>query len=151
MNDQDDGSVENWEQKAYFPPVVARFSSDERYLDWIRNYRDRQRDLRMMCFFASEEMLETFLELLLCRGTVNWHPHWWCQTREGEVLDPTLPQFEDLGDIIVYRRIDESKADLLPTGKCPNCGEFCFNHRSVCSNACEREYAAYVMRSFWDG
>ncbi len=31
-----------------------------------------------------------------------------------------------------------------PTGMCPNCGGLCYNHASVCSDACGNEFAAYL-------
>ena len=31
-----------------------------------------------------------------------------------------------------------------PTGKCPNCGGYCYEGATLCSDRCEHEYMAYL-------
>jgi len=75
-------------------------------------------------------------------GDVRPWPHWWAVTLEGQVVDPTADQFPSA---LEYRPHDESLGD--PTGRCPNCGGLCHDHRYLCSDACERDYAAYLNES----
>lgn len=32
----------------------------------------------------------------------------------------------------------------LPTGKCPNCGNFCYEGNYLCSGKCTKEYMTYL-------
>lgn len=74
--------------------------ASERYRDWIARYVARHGgDVWMRCLEASEEMVATFPELRLVKGTAvstvsgkRWC-HAWVETAEGEVLDPTATQF----------------------------------------------------------
>ena len=50
--------------------------------------------------------------------------HWWLQTKEGEIIDPTAIQFPTKGHG-VYDPWDETQK--APTGMCPNCGEYCYD------------------------
>ncbi len=41
------------------------------------------------------------------------------------------------------------KPDLpngLPTGKCPNCGNMCYNDEFTCSKSCETSYMRYINK-----
>lgn len=119
---------------------------------------------RGRCGSASHEMRVEFPELRLVRGTVTHKDqagsltsedlqelimpddgHIWLETPTGEVVDPTVKQFLR-PETLFYIAFDESKADQLPTGKCPNCGDYCFNGRDLCSDECATSYAAYIMR-----
>lgn len=124
--------------------------------------------LRGHCISASHKLQEAFPELRLIRGTVvstNWikrmginvteadelqsliRPdggHIWCETETGEVVDPTFLQFAFVNDVALYVPFDESKAADLPTGKCPNCGDYCYHGKELCSEECERSYARYL-------
>lgn len=105
-----------------------------------------------LCDAMTEDLVAMFPELERVSGFVRlldledpadrslW-PHWWCVT-EGdipEIVDPTRGQF-GLGRI-QYEAIDERNP---PTSKCPNCGEPCYEHRYLCSEACERSYLAHL-------
>lgn len=67
-------------------------------------------------------------------------PHWWCQTESGQVIDPSRWQFP--GEVR-YHRLD-THPDGPPTGKCPDCGGYARQHRTFCSDACERSFADYI-------
>ena len=105
-----------------------------------------QGDTCTTCREATRLLVEFCPELTRVRGHVKmvgapddderpWS-HWWCVTSSGEVVDPTRSQFpcRDL----VYVPIDESRGE--PTGKCPNCGGVCYEHRFTCCDECEREF-----------
>jgi hypothetical protein len=102
-------------------------------------------------------MAREFTELVRVRGTVTlgnlWErDHWWLKMKiddEDQIIDPTVAQFsQDYysgGTFVVwYQERDESEPE--PTGKCPNCGGYCYDYRDLCSERCERAYAAYLMR-----
>lgn len=101
-----------------------------------------------LCQQITAKMVAAFPELKRIRGHYTWTgstdrpwPHWWCVTDTGEIVDPTAAQWPDSGRG-VYDPWDESQGE--PTGKCPNCGGYCFNGDSVCSENCQREYVAYL-------
>lgn len=123
---------------------------DKRYLDWISDNFPTPESAHCKCREATEEMVEVFPELVRVRGfAVVWEPyglpptkapHWWCETVEGVVVDPTGHQYPT--EILHYEPLDESKGE--PTGKCPNCGELCYQGRYTCSEKCEEEFIAYL-------
>jgi hypothetical protein len=78
-------------------------------------------------------------------GDTRPWPHWWAVTEDGQVIDPTADQFPSP---LEYHPADESRGG--PTGRCPNCGGLCYEHRYLCSDACDREYAAYLNDSVKD-
>jgi hypothetical protein len=52
------------------------------------------------------------------------------------------PQTPGGGAVVVgYFPRDESEPE--PTGKCPNCGDLCYNGQTCCSDACHSAYVAY--------
>lgn len=102
------------------------------------------------CYEACLEMQKSFPELKLVRGHY-WCPmwdqreHWWL-VAGGEIIDPTVSQFPTKGFGADYEPWDESRKE--PTGICPNCGGYAYDNNTCCSEKCDREYAAYVMRGF---
>lgn len=85
------------------------------------------------CHETCLEMQKTFPELKLIRGHYFdpiWldRKHWWLETKDGEIIDPTAIQFPSKGQCL-YTPWDESQPE--PTGKCPNCGEYTFNNEYV--------------------
>lgn len=144
----------------------TQLSSHEPYLEWIKGFEQQlyeTQSVRGLCWSACQEMLEMFPELLLVRGHAvdaahqaflcaivedeYYDPadgHWWLETVNGQIVDPTRKQFGDVS--LVYVAFNESKADTLPTGKCCNCGEYCYGGRTeLCCEECERAYHAYLM------
>lgn len=88
---------------------------------------------------ATLEMQQEFPELIRVRGhyidcLLGDRPHWWLKTKDGEIVDPTASQFNP-GD---YEEFDESNPI---TGKCLNCGDYCYNHKCFCSSECNLELA----------
>jgi hypothetical protein len=90
-------------------------------------------------------MVAMFPELRRVRGHVHTaaggrHPHWWCVTPAGEIIDPTVTQFVDA--VLDYEPHDDSTPE--PVGKCLNCGDYVHAPRSSgCSDECERELERY--------
>lgn len=116
-----------------------------KYTNWIAQYNTEHPNTTLVYKSATDEMIETFPELNQIRGHVistkrfDQVPHWWCTDSEGSILDPTEKQF---GQVIAYYPHDESLPE--PTGKCPNCGEYCYNGNTLCCKTCEEEYLAYL-------
>jgi len=120
------------------------------YNSWIQdNYPDPQ-SARLQCLEATEKMVSVFPELKRVRGLAavkephdfppTRTPHWWCVTPEGSIVDPTAHQYPT--HIISYSESDESKGP--PTGKCPNCGDLCYDGGYLCSDKCDKEYMDYL-------
>jgi len=113
------------------------------YYNWISEWL-KNNNPNLKCKEATEEMKNSFPELIRIRGHVltehGERPHWWLTDENKNIIDPTKSQFKLIAGYIPW---DESQPE--PTGKCPNCGEMCFDYKTLCSEKCEIEYAAYVM------
>jgi hypothetical protein len=96
------------------------------------------------CFEITRLMKKAFPELKRVRGHYYcwcWdkREHWWL--KDGNVIiDPTSEQFPSKGQG-VYTEWDNSK--LEPTGKCMNCGDYCYSGKHVCSEQCGIETDRY--------
>jgi len=114
-----------------------------KYLDWI--YKNIHVSYGK-CEETTLWMNKEFPELTRVRGHYYcpiWgeRTHWWLVDPDGEIVDPTVDQFPSKG-FGVYEEWTEG--DEEPTGKCPNCGEYCYNGSSTCSDKCYTEYASYL-------
>ena len=117
----------------------------QKYTDWIEN---NVSDAYRACVETTLQMQEVFPELKRVRGHyiefgIGEHPHWWLVDPDGEIIDPTRSQFQFYG---IYKEWDESQPE--PTGKCPNCGKFCYNNDYCCSESCGRDYIKYCSKSW---
>lgn len=121
----------------------------QKYKQWIENKLLTGDDPHLHCLEWSEEMLAVFPELYLLRGHVllnnGWfRPHWWLINPSNDIVDPTERQFSEgfyQGcHIIDWLPTDESEP---PTGKCMNCGDYCFNNEFGCSDECIKELERY--------
>lgn len=143
--------------------------STDRYAQWMANYAARYEHLplklRGKCKEAVEEMHSAFPELKIVRGHVTDYTqsgepqgHWWLVYEapvehderifkapdgaeeflfERIIVDPTQSQY----GAPMYYEWDESQQE--PTGKCPNCGDYCFNGDYCCTKECHDSYVAY--------
>ena len=95
-------------------------------------------------------MVECFPELERVRGLAiveekdnflpTKAPHWWCKTSQGVIVDPTAHQYPTR--ILDYSEVDESLGS--PSGRCPNCGNLCYNGDYLCTPKCNKEYMDYL-------
>lgn len=99
------------------------------------------------CVEVTMAMVMTFPELNRVRGHFiepsgkEW-PHWWCVAEDGTIVDPTRAQFpEDWPD----HYVPWVEGSQEPTGRCPNCGGYCYTGGTCCSEKCHNEYADFVM------
>lgn len=120
-----------------------------KYSSWIAlHYPDNTgTEAYGKCAEATELMVAEFPELLRVRGhymCAIWgmREHWWCETADGEVIDPTANQFptKGVGTYITY--VPDERGE--PTGKCLDCGEYTYDGRNFCSDRCERATRAYM-------
>lgn len=117
---------------------------DDKYKRWIEeNVED---DGYGLCVQATERMAKEFPELTRIRGHYYcpvWgeRTHWWMITKTGEIVDPTSSQFPSKGSGH-YEPWDENQKE--PTGKCPNCGSYCYDGKQTCSDSCYDEYLNYL-------
>ena len=105
------------------------------------------------CKRMAEAMAAAFPELRVVRGhyyCMVWgeRGHWWCETSDHEVVDPTAAQFPTLG-AGVYAEFTGLDSEL-PTGRCSNCGEACYNHANFCSDACGRAWVKMLNTAYVD-
>lgn len=102
------------------------------------------------CAEATEQMQAAFPTLTRVRGHYYcpfWgeREHWWLVDPAGQIVDPTAAQFPSRGSGVYVPR-DETQPE--PTGRCPNCGEYCYDGATCCSENCHLEYAAYCQNPF---
>ena len=128
------------------------------YAEWIADYVERQLKLvtvigavtdderrqaviRGRCSSAVEAMIQAFQELRRVRGHyiiaygdgVHRCPHWWCETPDGTVVDPTKEQFDyQQGRYEEYTGPD-------PLGKCMWCGEYVWENAGWGGAACSED------------
>lgn len=122
----------------------------EDYNSWIMVHYPTSLSARLKCAEATLAMSLEFPELLRVRGLASVEepyglpptrtPHWWLETFDGEVIDPTAHQYPTR--VLQYEAVDEERGG--PTGKCPNCGGLCYNQEYCCTDRCFREYLAYL-------
>jgi len=67
--------------------------------------------------------------------------HWWLIDSTGLIIDPTAIQFPSKGH---GEYIEWVEGTPEPTGICPNCGSYCYDNKSFCSDNCELAYMAYL-------
>lgn len=119
---------------------------ERRYQDWITE-KLKALDPWCACSQWTGEMAATFPELRRVRGHYRYQngggtEHWWCETTTGEIIDPTVSQFDAIG---CY----EEHAGAEPVGKCYNCGEYVWEaykgQTSICCEECYDTYVAYLQ------
>lgn len=111
------------------------------YDQWIKEH---VYECKGNCKLYAQEMAEAFPELIVVSGTY-FRPedspadHWWCVTKEGEIIDPTAHQFELDRDGRPVYKVDNANytTDENVTGKCPRCGAWCYDNDEYCSAKCE--------------
>lgn len=64
---------------------------------------------------------------------VDFRPHWWCITSEGEIIDPTAHQWP--APPAFYDALPNDAEE--PCGKCTHCGDLLFRSRGADSYLCE--------------
>lgn len=119
------------------------------YQEWID--KNVPEDPTGKCAEVTEAMQEVFPELNRVRGhyicplcvfsSTPIFPHWWLVAPDGQVIDPTAAQFPSKGSG-VYEPHDESEPE--PTGKCHECGNYCYDGNFFCCENCEISYMAYM-------
>lgn len=114
------------------------------YQQWIT---DNVTDAYGTCAEVTQKMQLAFPELFRVRGhyfCLVWgeRAHWWLETEDGEIVDPTVSQFPS-GGMGEYEQWIEG--DQEPSGVCPNCSSYCYDGDTCCSEKCGLEYAAYCM------
>lgn len=95
-------------------------TKQEEYQSWIDNYRANNITLGR-CLVATAAMQKVFPELNIIKGHVYciWgkRGHAWCQTPNGNIVDPTADQFD-----FIFKYESWKPGDEVYTGKCPDCG-----------------------------
>lgn len=111
----------------------------EKYDHWIK---ENVKNPKRQCEQITLKMKKTFPELIRVRGFYcpfleTKMQHWWLKTKEGNIIDPTKEQFSSNR----YFHYEEWKeGDKEPTGKCLNCGEYCYDSNQCCSKKCYKEF-----------
>lgn len=123
-------------------------STYDLYREWI--VKNVPNSCAGQCTKYVNLMVKAFPELKKIRGHIRyWNdlekknkrsPHWWTKAPDGCIFDPTAVQFAHLE--FHYEEWEEGQKE--PTGKCPNCGEYSYDHNYLCSAKCEKEFREYI-------
>lgn len=131
------------------------------YDEWTRAYLARfarPEHCYGKCKEAVDKMARAFPELRKVRGHVLSAPpwgrrqHWWLETMDGLVVDPTAAQFPA---IEAYEELIEGVTPVQ-VGRCMSCGKPIMSRdpasmldvrhsTSLCSDECADAYGRYVM------
>lgn len=93
------------------------------YDAWIAEYRSKHGDGYGKCEDAVDDMVAAFPELRKVAGHVYcpapWgkRGHFWCETEEGQVVDPTAAQFPG-----IFRYEEWQPGSEVYAGHCMDCG-----------------------------
>lgn len=128
----------------------------EKYNNWIQaNVGDNNG--YGLCHGICEKMKEEFPELELRKGhffSTFWgkRPHWWLRDPNKKIVDPTSLQhpdglyfppddckYEDMTDLS-----DKELMEIVPTGRCADCGEDVYKNDSFCSKSCQDATERYL-------
>ena len=109
-----------------------------KYEQWIAENTD---DVIGKCEDVTKEMQEVFPELYRVRGFYHCSPilkreHWWLKDKNGKIIDPTKKQF--ISDGGTYEEWNEGAEE--PSGKCLNCGDYCYKGSNFCKSECYDEF-----------
>jgi len=103
-----------------FKPIEVSLDLPEKYRTWIiTNVLDTADGL---CLEWAGLMSQAFPELTLIKGVFETsdrshrYGHFWCETNDGLIVDPTVQQFQDPGGQHIYAQ--EAEVD----GTCVICG-----------------------------
>ncbi len=103
---------------------------------WISENYPTAESATRRCAEATSSMCEAFPQLRRIRGhamvAAQLRPHWWCETPEGEVIDPTAHQWPVA--VAFYSPLESEEE---PHGKCMNCGDLLFRSKGAESFRCE--------------
>lgn len=91
------------------------------YENWIKAWTEKN-FVWGSCYTATHEMIKEFPELIIKKGFVycesGERQHWWLETKDGKVVDPTASQFKV---IMSYKEYKDGME--VRVGKCMDCGE----------------------------
>jgi hypothetical protein len=131
----------DWEE---MPPF--RWSQEERYAEWIKAHYPTPDAARARCASATSAMAAAFPELrrvagLLCHGDyVEDLEHWWLVTPTGEIVDPTVHQYNTMMILSYYEITETSPVYNKRRHKCMNCGSYYYGGSAgCCSEVCYRD------------
>lgn len=115
------------------------------YNDYIDGLNLTEQSVYGQCEYICKKMVAKFPELLLIKG-YYWDSMWgrrehlWIGAPDGTILDPTAIQFPSKGSGHYEPLTD---GDPRPTGKCPHCGEYCYDNEAVHED-CSDAFLAYL-------
>jgi hypothetical protein len=118
------------------PPKKAT-GVPEKYATWIAERYATWEQAHQCCMSATKAMVESFPELKRVRGyRIPGGEHWWCETADGSIVDPTEAQFK-CGEAEFFA-LDESQPQ--PSGYCAWCRLSYVYNTTYCSDECREAH-----------
>ena len=124
-------------------------TSNELYWDYIRKVRQSGKNPYGNCSEWCDEMKKVFPELKKVRGWYRcavWgkREHWWLEDSLGCIVDPTAHQFPTRGHTGLCEYEKHIEGSPEPTGKCMECGNYCYKGNPFCSDKCHESYIYFI-------
>lgn len=69
----------------------------------------------------------------------KYRHHWWLVAPDGEIVDPTMAQFES-AEGLLPEDYCEKKMPVEATGRCLFCGLLLYGPSSFCDGECSRKF-----------
>lgn len=119
------------------------------YSNWIKTNVNQETHGYGECHEVSHAMAAVFTELTVKKGFYHCHSwgrrtHWWLVDEDGQIVDPTARQFPSAGRGDYQAISDDELPELVPTGRCMDCGDDVYKGATFCNRSCENSYAAYL-------
>jgi hypothetical protein len=119
------------------------------YTEWIA--ANVPANPRGLCRSVTEQMQAAFPELRRVRGFFESAldakvTHWWLETVDGQVVDPTAAQFQT-----TFEATYAAYAGPDPMGQCANCGELIWADGGYGSTFCDDECAGETFEDLKAG
>jgi hypothetical protein len=121
---------------------------EPRYEAMRRELLRRYGSSHQRCAEFTRQMAERFPELRRVAGFyltptgASHGEHWWLETADATVVDPTADQWPSMGTGI-YERYDPAR-HLVSKGRCPSCGTGLYSRAGSypCSRDCDESLAS---------
>jgi hypothetical protein len=131
--------------------TLQRVAWSDLFGSWIAERYPTPESAKLQCAEATAAMVAAFPTLRRVRGHamigIDFRPHWWCISPDGEIIDPTAHQWS--ASPVFYDAMPEDAEE--PCGKCIYCGDLLYRSRGADSYLCENCKPNVELRDAGEG